>query len=136
ERRSLRATVAGNRSRQELTHGILDHRGERAPTSCGVLLEFSQQAVIQTNGGPHTSKHLRLSPICQLPYPALGALVARRAREGEGGEMQRGHALTRRHETELLAGHQQRQILADPAHSAERLVIRLREAKVLHRMDD
>src|SRR5438093_9891179 len=62
--------------------------------------------------------------------------VARRTRESERGQMQRGHALARCHETELLAGHQQRQILADPAHSVERLVVRLSETEVLHWMRD
>src|SRR5437870_13174326 len=64
------------------------------------------------------------------------SLVPRRAGEGEGREMERGHALTRGHEAELLAGHEQRQVLADAAHAAKGLVIRLREAEVLDRMDD
>src|SRR5205807_9842450 len=64
------------------------------------------------------------------------SLVPRRARERERREMECGHALTRGHEAELLAGHEQRQVLADAAHAAKGLVIRLREAEVLDRMDD
>src|SRR5712692_11870261 len=67
---------------------------------------------------------------------ALTYLVSRSAREIEGLQVERGDALTRRCQAELLARHEQAQIAPDPERPAECLVVGLGEAQVLHGVGD
>ena len=64
----LEATLFGLLAASErLTEGIFNDRRQRPSAFGGVLFGFVQQGLIQAYGGPHTSRHIASTSICQLP---------------------------------------------------------------------
>lgn len=51
---------------QRGAEGILEHRGQSPPALGRPLFGLGQKFVIKPNGGPHTSKHIMVTSICQF----------------------------------------------------------------------